>query len=125
MVGINTRTKVKFSREYQRRLWDPDCTLGLVPTDDSSTVAEWHSHVYDRVGFFLFDLRGNRIDRAGTQMSDNPLLSDEQWADLEEFFASETMRVAVLVSETPFLGDEPAVCKEKVLHLFAIFETSF
>ena len=105
-------------REYQRRLWDPACRLGLNPGGDDeeegNAVAEWHRHVYDRVGFFLFDLRGNRIDRSGHQMSDNPLLSDAQWSDVEDFFASDTMRVAVLVSETPFLGDEPAVCKEKV-----------
>ena len=49
-------------REYQRRLWDPKCSLRL-----SEVVEEWHSHVYGPIGIFMFDLRGNRITGEGHQ----------------------------------------------------------
>lgn len=100
-------------REYQRRLWDYECTTEI-PEDEP--VSEWHSHFFGSgsVGVFMFDLRGNRIDSLGNQMSDNPLLSDQQWNDLEAFFDNPDLRVAILCSETPFLGDEPSVCQEKV-----------
>ena len=58
-------------REYQRRLWDPECSLDL-----NEDIAEWHSHVYGSIGIFMFDLRGNRITGDGTQMSENSLLSE-------------------------------------------------
>ena len=96
-------------REYQRRLWDPECELQL-----PETTEEWHSHFYGPIGIFMFDLRGHRINGEGQQASENPLISDEQWAALEEFFANPDLRVAVLCSETPFVGDEPDVCREKV-----------
>ncbi len=99
-------------REYQRRLWDPDCPLSAPA--GTSEVREWHWHMYGAIGLFLFDLRGNRIDTFGHATPDKALLCDDQWADLEAFFARPELRVAVLCSETPFLGDEPATCREKV-----------
>ena len=96
-------------REYQRRLWDPEAPLQL-----EEDVGEWHAHVYGSVGIFMFDLRGNRIDGEGNQMSENPLISDAQWEHLERFFATEGLRAVVLCSETPFVGDEPDIIKEKV-----------
>ena len=68
-------------REYQRRLWDPKCSLKL-----GDEIKEWNSHIFGPVGIFLFDLRGNRINGAGVQSSESSLLSDEQWSDLEMFF---------------------------------------
>lgn len=62
----------------------------------------------------MFDLRGNRINGQGEQQSEEPLIGDAQWDDLEAFFADEDLRVAVLCSETPFLGDPPEAIKEKV-----------
>ena len=41
-------------------------------------------------------------------------MSDAQWAALEEFFSDPGLRAIILCSETPFLGDEPDVCREKV-----------
>jgi hypothetical protein len=41
------------------------------------------------------------------QHSENSLLSDDQWDDLFKFFANPDLRVAILCSETPFVGDEP------------------
>ena len=35
------------------------------------------------------------------------MLCADQWSDLENFFANPDLRVAVLCSETPFVGDEP------------------
>ncbi len=100
-------------REYQRRLWDPSCPL-TPPGGAAGEVREWHAHHYGAIGIFLFDLRGNRIDAGGRTEPDKPLLCDAQWADLEAFFARPELRVAVLCSETPFLGDEPAACRQKV-----------
>jgi len=96
-------------REYQRRLWDPTCS-----TATPAVVGEWHAHAYGPIGVFMFDLRGNRVTGDGVQMSDNALLSDQQWADVEAFFAKPDLRAIILCSETPFLGDEPAACKDKV-----------
>ena len=56
-------------------------------------IREWHSHNYGPVGVFMFDLRGNRINGAGEQASDNSLLSDDQWADFEAFMAREDLKV--------------------------------
>ena len=96
-------------REYQRRLWDPEASPDL-----NEEIAEWHSHVYGAIGIFMFDLRGNRITGEGVQMSENSLLSDAQWADLEEFFQKPELRAIILCSETPFVGDEPSVCRQTV-----------
>jgi hypothetical protein len=99
-------------REYQRRLWDPNCPLHYEKGEDS--VREWHSHIYGSIGVFMFDLRGNRITGEGVQMSQSSLLSAHQWEDLETFFGNPNLRVIILCSETPFVGDEPGLCKEKV-----------
>ena len=97
-------------RDYQRRLWDPQCT-----PENSEIVQEWHSHIYgNKVGIFLFDLRGNRITTEGEQQSENNLLSDAQWEAFEEFMANPDLRAVILCSETPFLGEEPADCIAKV-----------
>ena len=99
-------------REYQRRLWDPNCCHHL-----ADNVEEWHSHVYGNVGIFMFDLRGNRIDGKGNQMSENPLISEKQWTDLEKLFQNPSLRVIVLCSETPFVGDPPEACKKTVANV--------
>ena len=97
-------------RDYQRRLWDSECL-----PENSEVVEEWHSHIYgNKVGIFLFDLRGNRITPEGEQQSDNSLLSEAQWAAFEEFMANPDLRAVILCSETPFLGEEPSVCQAKV-----------
>ena len=96
-------------REYQRRLWDPECSHDL-----EEEVEEWHSHVYGNVGIFMCDLRGNRINGGGVQMSDNSLLSDKQWSDLKNFFQNPELRVIVVCSEIPFIGDEPGAVKKTV-----------
>ena len=91
-------------REYQRRLWDPNCKTEF-PGDE---VKEWHSHFYgnEKVGIFMFDLRGNRITSDGKQMSDNPLISEDQWKDFEIFLANPNLRAVILCSETPFIGEQ-------------------
>ena len=99
-------------REYQRRLWDPNCPLHYDKVENS--VREWHSHIYGSIGVFMFDLRGNRITGEGIQMSQSSLLSAQQWEDLETFFSNPNLRVIILCSETPFVGDEPGDCKDKV-----------
>ena len=47
-------------------------------------------------------------------MSENSLLSEAQWQAFEDFIANQDLRAIILCSETPFIGDEPMVCKEKV-----------
>ena len=39
-------------------------------------------------------------------MSDNSLLSEEQWQDFQDFMANPELRAVILCSETPFLGEE-------------------
>ena len=96
-------------QDYQRRLWDPQCVAV-----NEGLVQEWHSHIYGKVGIFMFDLRGNRITADGVQQSDLPLISDEQWAAFEEFMANDQLKAIILCSETPFIGEEPSVCIAKV-----------
>jgi len=96
-------------KDYQRRLWDPQCVAV-----NEGLVQEWHSHIYGKVGIFMFDLRGNRITADGVQQSDLPLISDEQWAAFEEFMANDQLKAIILCSETPFIGEEPSVCIAKV-----------
>ena len=62
----------------------------------------------------MFDLRGNRITAEGCQHSELPLISVEQWAAFEEFMANDKLKAIILCSETPFLGDEPTACMDKV-----------
>ena len=54
----------------------------------------------------MFDLRGNRITSDGKQMSDNPLISEDQWKDFEIFLANPNLRAVTLCSETPFIGEQ-------------------
>ena len=54
----------------------------------------------------MFDLRGNRITADGKQMSDNPLISEDQWKDFEIFLANPNLRAVILCSETPFIGEQ-------------------
>jgi hypothetical protein len=99
-------------REYQRRLWDPNCS----PKFDS-VIKEWHSHIYGSIGIFFFDLRGNRILGNGVQQSERPLCSDEQWADFDAFMQNPQLRVIILCSETPFVGDPPELAIKKVAEI--------
>lgn len=96
-------------REYQRKLWDPDCSLQL-----EEETKEWHQHIYGPVAIFMCDLRGNRISGSGHQAAENNLLSDEQWSHIEALFENPDIKVIILCSETPFVGDEPSVCRQKV-----------
>ena len=98
------RCGVEVYRQYQRKLWDPDC--------DASTLEEWHSHVYGEVGIFLIDMRGNRINGKGEQKSTNPLVSVNQWKALEEFFTIHSLKVIFICSEIPFVGDPPETIKK-------------
>ena len=63
------------------------------------------------------------------QHSENSLLSDDQWNDLEQFFQNPELRVAILCSETPFVGDEPgtfySVPVSFIFSLFLSFSFSF
>lgn len=98
-------------REYQRRLWDPECEAEQLQDE----VQEYHCHTYgQQVGIFLFDLRGNRITPEGVQHSENPLISDSQWIAFEDFLANPELRAVILCSETPFIGEEPSACIDKV-----------
>ena len=106
------KSGMEMYRDYQRRLWDSECEFRM--NDDHGEVAEWHCHTYGQVGIFMFDLRGNRIYSDGQTESENNLISDSQWEAFESFMANPDMRAAILCSETPFVGDEPSVCKEKV-----------
>jgi len=108
---------IEVYRQYQRILWDPsiqECRHSKMPAEEEF-FQEYHSHVYGPVGIFLFDMRGNRITGDGIQHSENPIISEEQWDAIEEFFQTEGLQVIILASEIPFVGDDPASIQEKVL----------
>jgi len=99
-------------RQYQRLLWDPE-TEGTLSSDPEQYYSEFHSHVYGPVGIFLLDMRGNRITGDGVQHSENCLVSDLQWEAIEDFFKTEALKVIILCSEIPFVGDDPVTIQEK------------
>ena len=68
---------------------------------------EWHSHIYGPVGIFLIDMRGNRMTGDGVQHSTNPILGEDQWNAIKEFFQREQLKVIILAAEIPFVGHDP------------------
>ena len=95
---------IEVYRQYQRILWDPECAN--MPAENEH-FQEFHSHVYGPVGIFLIDMRGNRITGDGVQHSTNPIMGEEQWNAIEEFFQTEELKVIILAAEIPFVGDDP------------------
>jgi hypothetical protein len=89
-------------RRYQRQLWDPNY-------DSNSSPAEEHYHKYGPVGILLLDMRGNRIDWDGNQHADNLILSESQWSLINSVFADPEIKVILVCSEIPFVGDTPEV----------------
>jgi len=104
---------IEVYRHYQRILWDTEIAQGSVMPEDDEYFNEFHSHIYGPIGIFLMDMRGNRITGDGVQMSENPLVSEAQWEAVEEFFQNESLKVIILASEIPFVGDDPETIKEK------------
>ncbi|XP_023319733.1 uncharacterized protein LOC111694908 [Eurytemora carolleeae] len=103
---------IEVYRQYQRILWDPEA-IGTLPSDPEEYFSEFHSHVYGPIGIFLMDMRGNRITADGVQQSENELVSAAQWEAVEEFFRNPQLKVIIIGSEIPFVGDDPISIKEK------------
>jgi hypothetical protein len=95
-------------RRYQRQLWDPEYLA-------NSSPAEEHYHKYGSVGILMLDMRGNRIDWDGNQHADNPIVNDKQWTMINSAFADPEIKVMVVCSEIPFVGDAPEVAKANAL----------
>jgi len=93
-------------REYQRQLWDID----MKPLKDP--VEEWHFHMYGRVGIFMMDMRGARIDAGGNQLNE-PIITQAQKQALVDAFKTPDMSCMLLCSEIPYVGDDPKVIHEK------------
>eukprot|EP01065_Artemidia_motanka_P018797 TRINITY_DN2213_c2_g1_i1.p1 TRINITY_DN2213_c2_g1~~TRINITY_DN2213_c2_g1_i1.p1 ORF type:complete len:803 (+),score=334.43 TRINITY_DN2213_c2_g1_i1:47-2410(+) len=100
------RCAMEVYREYQRQLWDTNLA-GL-----ADPVEEWHFHMYGRVGIFMMDMRGSRIDAAGNQQP-GKILTEAQKAALVSAFKTEQMSCMLLCSEIPYVGDDPTVIQEK------------
>ena len=119
---------IEMYREYQRQLWEPE--LSPLPEDDEF-FQEYHAHTYGPIGIFLMDIRGNRITGDGKLQSERPVVSQKQWKDLgkhfscmlktceviqlfsDEFFEKEELKVIIIASEVPFIGDDPETIQEK------------
>lgn len=99
-------------RMYQRQLWDPNC--GGV--EDKEHVEEWHFHRHGPVGIFMLDLRGNRIDPAGTR-KDGSLISKKQQQAVEDAFQTPALRYMLLCSEMPLVWERPEIVKQKAKSL--------
>jgi len=92
-------------RRYQRQLWDPDYEL-------SNDAAEEFIQKIGPIGIIMIDMRGNRIDFEGRQFPDNPIVSPNQWKLIESVFHDPEMKVILVCSEIPFVGDTPEVAKK-------------
>jgi phosphodiesterase/alkaline phosphatase D-like protein len=91
-------------RRYQRQLWDPNY-------ESNTSPAEEHYHKYGPIGILLVDMRGNRIDWNGNQHADSPIVSESQWKLIDSVFADPELKVILVCSEIPFVGDTPEVAK--------------
>jgi len=94
-------------RRYQRQLWDPDCEI-----KEMVSTGEEHYHKYGPVGLLLIDMRGNRIDLDGTPRPERPIISPEQWKLINSAFNDPEVKVMLVCSEIPFVGDTPEVAKK-------------
>jgi phosphodiesterase/alkaline phosphatase D-like protein len=92
-------------RRYQRQLWDPDYESNTSPSEE-------HFHKYGPIGILLIDMRGNRIDWDGNQHADNPIVNEAQWKLIDSVFADPELKVILVCSEIPFVGDTPEVAKQ-------------
>jgi hypothetical protein len=92
-------------RRYQRQLWDPNYEAHV----DSS---EEFCQKIGPVGIIMIDMRGNRIDNEGRQFPENAIVSPAQWRMIEGIFNDPEIKVALVCSEIPFVGDEPEVAKK-------------
>jgi len=104
---------IEVYRQYQRTLWDPEFAKESAMPANDEYFDEYHSHIYGPIGIFLIDMRGNRITGDGVQKSENPLVSDLQWEAIEAFFENEDLKVIIIASEIPFVGDDPISIQEK------------
>jgi len=90
-------------------LWDPTC-LAIIP--DDKLCKEWHYHIYGSIGLFFIDMRGNRINGQGETYSKNKLISEEQWNDIINFTKNKELKIILMMSEIPFVGDSPEIAKK-------------
>ena len=104
---------IEVYRKYQRILWEPECLREYTMPADDEYFSEFHSHIYGPIGIFMIDLRGNRITGDGVQKSENPLISDLQWDAIEKFFNNDDLKVIIMASEIPFVGNNPDVIQEQ------------
>eukprot|EP01062_Namystynia_karyoxenos_P025341 TRINITY_DN19957_c0_g1_i1.p1 TRINITY_DN19957_c0_g1~~TRINITY_DN19957_c0_g1_i1.p1 ORF type:complete len:882 (+),score=242.94 TRINITY_DN19957_c0_g1_i1:86-2647(+) len=100
------RCAMEVYREYQRQLWDTD--LGEL----SDPVEEWHFHVYGRVGVFMIDMRGSRINAKGEQLT-GPILTPAQRKAMEDAFKDPQLSCMLVCSEIPYVGDSPEIIHKK------------
>eukprot|EP00930_Biecheleria_cincta_P095845 TRINITY_DN87745_c0_g1_i1.p1 TRINITY_DN87745_c0_g1~~TRINITY_DN87745_c0_g1_i1.p1 ORF type:complete len:281 (-),score=39.77 TRINITY_DN87745_c0_g1_i1:346-1188(-) len=105
---------MRLYREYQRRLWDPECVVEKAAYEALPAVEEWHFHTYGPFGIFMVDMRGNRIAPSGV-LRDGlpPILSQRQRDAIEEAFQKPDLKCMILAAEIPFVGEPPDVIKEK------------
>jgi len=94
-------------RRYQRQLWDVD-----YDKNSSLSSAEEHFHKYGPVGIIMIDMRGNRIDWRGNQKGENAFVNDAQWKMIDAAFADPEIKVMLICSEIPYVGDEPSIIKQ-------------
>jgi hypothetical protein len=94
-------------RRYQRQLWDPKYAV-----NPNKSSAEEHFHKYGPVGILLIDMRGNRIDWHGEQKGDAPFVNDNQWKLIDSAFQDPEIKVMLITSEIPFVGDAPELLKK-------------
>ena len=104
-------------REYQRQLWDPEYEDGAwAPADSRRGVAERSFHRFGRVGVFMLDTRGNRLDASGGFHPHEAMLSLQQWRELGNAVSDPDLRALVVATERPVVDDSPQDAALKAVH---------
>lgn len=107
--------------EYQRQLWDPEWQRRVEITRlrgaasaklvESTHPEDCRCYVqrFGSFGIFAFDLRDGDDD----DDDDGCMVSEAQWRELSQFFRGDSLKTAIIISESPFLLDSPEDAKIK------------
>ncbi|CAE7513762.1 Clec16a [Symbiodinium microadriaticum] len=72
----------------------------------SDSVEEWHIHRYGLISILVLDTKGNAMTAALTSTQPSSVLSQRQWAAVDEVLADEAVQVLLLVADSPLALEE-------------------
>jgi hypothetical protein len=65
----------------------------------------------------VLDMRGNRVDPQGNQFEDRPIVSDNQWKEIEDMCKDPEVKALIVCSEIPFVSESPEKVKAGALKI--------